>query len=383
MSFEDQVRFDGIFKTVSVQTLWIAVSILPHKLHAAERLPTSPLIAMKRLKVFVSHTEYELASYYSEAGLAGLRAHADVRLNTTGRVLQGLELAQAAQECEIILAHRSSAGSAETFDHCPDLVAFVRAAVDISTIDLASAGTHGILVTRASAGFGTAVAELAISMIFDLARGVSKARTAYMLGAEPVLPKALQVSSCTVGVVGYGVIGRRLVALARGLGMQVLVHDPFADPKELESMAASFDALLTQSDFVVCLAAATPKTRNLFDATAFQRMKTGASFLNLSRGELVDDDALEAALNSGRLRGAGLDVGTAPDQKPAARFLQRADVVAMPHVGGMTAQAREHQTMDTVRQVAALAAGQMPPGAVNAGSASRLARIGFASAVVA
>jgi len=330
-----------------------------------------------RLKAFLTYTDYELASYYSAAGLEKLRSVVDVVMNDTGRVLQGIELAEAAQGCQIILAHRSSHGLSETFKASPDLIAFCRAAVDISTVDIPAASERGILVTRASAGFGTAVSELALAMIFDLARGVSRARHAYALGEEPALAKGLQVSTSTIGIVGFGVIGARLAALASQLGMTVKVSDPFADPTKLGNMAASFDEVLSTSDFVVCLAAATPQTENLFNASAFDRMKQGASFLNLSRGQLVDEDALEAALDRGHLRGAGLDVGRAADQKPSSRFIGRPDVVAMPHVGGMTAEAREHQTMDTVRQISALAAREIPSGSVNLESAYRLERIGI------
>ncbi|WP_326540619.1 NAD(P)-dependent oxidoreductase [Pseudorhodoferax sp.] len=333
---------------------------------------------MSRLNVFLAYTDYELASYYSEAGLAALRRSAEVRHNTSGRVLQGRELAEAAQGCAVILAHRSTPGQAETFAHAPDLVAFLRAAVDISTVDVAAASAHGILVTRATAGFGTAVAELALGMVYDLARGITRARVAYAAGTEPVLPKGLQVGGSALGIVGYGVIGQRLAAMGGALGMRVRVCDPHA--QGLGDMAASFDTVLAESDFVVCLAASRPETHNLFDAAAFARMKPGASFLNLARGELVDEDALEAALDRGALRGAGLDVGRAPDQKPSARFIGRPDVVVMPHVGGMTAQAREHQTQDTVRQVAALAAGEVPPHAVNLAQAHRLARLGIVGA---
>jgi D-3-phosphoglycerate dehydrogenase len=332
---------------------------------------------MGRLKAFLTYTDYELASYYSTAGLEKLNSVVDVVMNETGRVLQGAELVEAAKGCQIILAHRSSNGIAEIFDASPDLVAFCRAAVDISTVDIAAASNQGILVTRASAGFGTAVAELALAMVFDIARGVSRARAAYAFGEEPVLAKGLQVSTSTIGIVGFGTIGARLAALARGLGMTVKVADPYADPAKLDSMAASFEEVLTTSDFVVCLAASTPDTENMFNASAFSRMKKGASFLNLSRGQLVDEDALEDALNRGHLRGAGLDVGRAADQKPSPRFLERADVVVMPHVGGMTAEAREHQTMDTVRQITALANGELPPGSVNADSAYRLERLGI------
>ncbi|HTJ92610.1 MAG TPA: NAD(P)-dependent oxidoreductase [Pararobbsia sp.] len=332
---------------------------------------------MSRLKAFLTYTDYELASYYSVAGLEQIKQHVDVAMNETGIVLQGKALADAAQGCQIILAHRSSHGLADTFDATPDLVAFLRAAVDYSTVDVPAASAHGILVTHASAGFGTAVSEMAIAMIFDLARGVTRARAAYESKQEPSLPKGLQVSSSTIGIVGYGVIGRRLAELAAALGMTVRIFDPYVAQSELGDRAATFTDVLQLSDFVVCLAKATPETQNLFNASVFAQMKRGASFLNLSRGELVDEDALLNALNHGHLRGAGLDVGRAADQKPSPRFIGRPDVVVMPHVGGMTAQAREHQTMDTVRQVIALANGHIPQGALNLDSAHRLARIGI------
>jgi D-3-phosphoglycerate dehydrogenase / 2-oxoglutarate reductase len=332
---------------------------------------------MNKLNAFLTYTDYELASYYSEAGLSALKQHVNVVRNDTGRVLQGRELADAAKGCEIILAHRSSPGLAETFEHAPDLVAFVRAAVDISTVDVESASAHGVLVTQATAGFGTAVAEMAVAMIFDLARGISLARTAYARGEEPVIPKALQVAGSVLGVVGYGVIGRRLAEMGIALGMRVLVYDPYVDASQLGGMAATFGQLLAESDFVVCLAVSTPETENLFDATTFTQMKAGASFLNLSRGQLVDEDALKDCLDSGRLRGAGLDVGRALDQKPSPCFIGRSEVVVMPHVGGMTVQARERQTRDTVAQIAALTEGRVPANAVNLESASRLSRLGI------
>ena len=118
----------------------------------------------------------------------------------------------------------------------------------------------------------------------------------------------------------------------------------------------------------------------MMNAGAFARMRRGACFVNLSRGELVDESALEAALDSGHLAGAAMDVGRAPDQMPSPRLASRPDVLATPHLGGLTPEAAEHQAMDTVRQVAALAEGRMPEGAVNAAEAHRLRRLGIASA---
>ena len=135
--------------------------------------------------------------------------------------------------------------------------------------------------------------------------------------------------------------------------------------------------MLAQSDFVVCLAVATAETENLMNEAAFARMKRGAFFLNPSRGNLVDEAALRAALDSGHLAGAALDVGRAPDQMPTPELAAHPRVVATPHIGGLTPAATLHQAMDTVRQVAALAVGRLPENAVNAEAAHRLARLGI------
>ncbi|WP_111398630.1 NAD(P)-dependent oxidoreductase [Humitalea rosea] len=324
------------------------------------------------LQVFLTHTEEEFAAYYGPAGLAGLLAHARVVRNTTGRVLAGRELAEAAAGCQVIVAHRSAPGNAETFAHAPALLAFLRGAVDISTIDVPAASAVGVLVTRATPGFTDAVAELAIGMMVDLARGVSAAVCAYRAGREPVPPMGMQLTGAMLGIMGYGRIARRLAQMALGIGMRVQVHDPYTPPREPGVAAVSFAEVLASSDVVVCLALSTPETAGLFDAGAFAAMKWGAIFINLSRGELVDEAALEATLDAGHLRGAAMDVGQAPDQRPQPHLARRADVVATPHIGGLTAEARDHQMMDTVHQVAALAAGRMPDGAVNAADARRL-----------
>ena len=103
-------------------------------------------------------------------------------------------------------------------------------------------------------------------------------------------------------------------------------------------------------------------------------MRRGAFFINAARGELVDDRALLAALDSGHLAGCALDVGRAPDQMPAPELARHPRVLATPHIGGLTQPAIEHQAMETVRQLAALLAGELPPGAVNAEHATRWRR---------
>jgi D-3-phosphoglycerate dehydrogenase len=157
--------------------------------------------------------------------------------------------------------------------------------------------------------------------------------------------------------------------------MRVLVYDPYqkaADPR-LEQLA--MPAVLAQSDFVVCLVVANEQTEKLVNATAFAQMKPGAYFLNPSRGGLVDDDALRAALDSGRLAGAALDVGRAPDQMPMPGLARHPRVIATPHTAGLTVPAIEHQSLETVAQAAEILKGRAPKGSVNAEHATRLARL--------
>ena len=117
---------------------------------------------------------------------------------------------------------------------------------------------------------------------------------------------------------------------------------------------------------MVCLAIANEQTENLIGQAALARMQPHAFFINLSRGNLVDEKALAAALREGRIAGAALDVGRAPDQMPTPQLAQLPNVIATPHIGGLTPQAIEHQSSETVRQVAAIIRGEAPVGAVNA-----------------
>jgi D-3-phosphoglycerate dehydrogenase len=123
--------------------------------------------------------------------------------------------------------------------------------------------------------------------------------------------------------------------------------------------------LLAESDHVVCLAIAIEATENLIDAKALAQMRRDAVFINVSRGNLVDEAALAAALKEGRIAGAALDVGRAPDQMPTPALAALPNVIATPHVGGLTPPAIEAQALHTVEQVRALVSGAVPEGAVN------------------
>lgn len=326
------------------------------------------------LRVFVTHNPEDLGAYFGRA-LPQLRAvdGVEVVLNPLDRDLTTPELIEYAAGCHAIVAHRATPGESAVFDASPELLAFLRTAVDISTIDVAAATDNGVLVAHADKSFVPSTAEIALALLLDLARNVSESTIDYRRGEEPPQRPGSQLRGKTAGIVGYGVIARYLADVLRAMGLTVLVADPYTDDAVADGFErATFDDLLSRSDIVLPLAASTPETENLIDADALARMRPGALLVNVSRGELLDEEAVAAALDSGHLGGLAMDVGRAPDQRPSPSLAGRPGVVATPHLGGLTPENADAQAMSSVEQIAAIAAEELPPRAVNTDAATRL-----------
>ena len=314
------------------------------------------------MKILLTHSPEAMKLYYGERALAGLRAVGEVILNSKSSSLEGDALIEAAKDCELIVSYRQSPGPAKVFESLPKLKAFLRCAIDIRNVDVAAASRAGVLVTQASAGFVTSVSEMVFGFMIDLARGVIPATHLYHHNRVPPARMGRELKGSTIGVIGYGQIGREVVRLARAFGMNVLVNDPYA----ADVKSVPLEKLLAESDFVVPLAVATEETENLINEKTIRIMKRGTFLINVSRGNLVDEQALEAALKSGHLGGCAMDVGRAPDQMPMLPLAARPDVIATPHIAGLTVPAIEHQSMETVAQAAEIVKGRAPKGAVNA-----------------
>ena len=323
------------------------------------------------LKVHLTHTPQSRAQYYGARSLSGLQAIAQVKLHESNDALDAAGLIEAARGVDIIVADRLTAGPGEIFPALPKLRAFVRCAVDIRNIDVDAASAAGVLVTRAGPGFVQSVAELALGFMVDLSRGVSRATADYHSARKPEIVMGRQLAGSRLGIIGYGSIGRYLAQIARVLGMEVLIADPFATVSEQGLQHVPLDDLLVRSDFVVCLAVANEQTENLIGQAALARMQPHAFFINLSRGNLVDEAALSAALRENRIAGAAMDVGRALDQMPSPELAKLPNVIATPHIGGLTPPAIESQSLETVRQVEQIIAGEVLLGAVNANSWTR------------
>ncbi len=317
------------------------------------------------MKLLLTHVPQARQQYYGVRALARLQALVEVSLHEGMIPLDPAGVIAAAADVDFIIADRATPVPATIFAALPKLKVVMRSAVDIRNIDVAAASRSGVLVTHAEAGFVPSVVELTVGLLVDLSRGMSRAITAYHEGRKPEIKVGRQLSGSTVGIIGYGRISRALAPVLAALGMKVTVSDPYAQVDDRRFTKLAMGELMAGADYVICLAIANEETENLLDAAAFARMKPDAFFINMSRGNLVDEAALAKALSEGRLAGAAMDVGRAPDQMPSPELARLPNVIATPHIGGLTPPASESQALDTVAQVEALVKGELPPGAAN------------------
>jgi D-3-phosphoglycerate dehydrogenase / 2-oxoglutarate reductase len=323
-------------------------------------------------RVLVTHSQDRLDEYFGPRALDQLHGFAEVRLNETTQDPSGQQLVDLAQDCDVVIAYRQTAFDAQTIAAMPSVKALVRCAVDIRTIDVSAASANGILVTQASASFMPSVSEWVLAVMIDLARGISQSYLQYQAGKVPVPSMGRELRGSTLGLIGYGQISRHLAPIAQSLGMRVVVHDPYAPIMPTGPQAMPLALMLAASDFVVCLAKATPETENLMDAKRFAQMKPNSFFINASRGNLVNEIDLLEALNKGLLDGVAMDVGRDVDQTPSLVLAKHPRVLATRHIGGFTWPAIEQQSLETVQQTSAILQGRVPAGSVNAEYAKRL-----------
>jgi D-3-phosphoglycerate dehydrogenase len=319
------------------------------------------------MRVLLTHNRDLLKHFYGSRAVEQLKAlPIELIMNDSDEPLRGDALVEAAEGCEVVISDRLAAGPREVFGRLKDVKTFIRCAVDIRNIDIDAASDANILICRCSSGYADSVGEHAIALMLDLARGITRDAERYHKGeAKQPMVFGKQLAGAHVGVIGYGSIGKRIVELALAFNMKVSVYDPYARIGHGAVDVASLDEVLSQPDFVVCAAYATPETNRMMNASAFAKMRRDAYFINISRGILVNEDDLEAALVSGTIAGAGLDVGDGTDEQPSLRLARLPNVIATPHSAALMPEPSEHQALETVEQVKAILAGRLPIHAVN------------------
>jgi D-3-phosphoglycerate dehydrogenase / 2-oxoglutarate reductase len=250
------------------------------------------------------------------------------------------------------------------------LVVIGRAGVGLNNVDVAAATRARVLVTSTPDQNAISVAELAIGLILSLARKIPTADTDTRLGNwNRMQYLGVELYGKTLGIVGAGRTGFLTARRAQAFGMKIIAYDPFLSKdnillSELNAELAPLDDLLKRSDVVSCHLPATPESEGLFNAARFALMKRGALFINTSRGEVVAEDALITALESGALGGAALDVrATEPPTRGKLETLP--NVILMPHVAAFTHEAQDRVTQAICEDVARVLEGKPAINAVN------------------
>jgi D-3-phosphoglycerate dehydrogenase len=244
-----------------------------------------------------------------------------------------------------------------------------RAGVGVDNIDVDAATRRGILVVNAPDGNSIAAAEHAIAMMMALARHIPQADASLLERKwERKRFVGVEVTGKTLGVVGMGRIGRTVARMGRGLGMDVVAYDPYVSgdlAERLGVVLCDLDGLLARADFITVHVPLTPATRDLIGERELALVKPSARLINCARGGVVNEDALQEALEAGRLAGAAIDVFVhePPFDSP---LLDNPRVVVTPHLGASTREAQVAVAFDVARQVVDVLAGRPAAHPVNA-----------------
>lgn len=259
---------------------------------------------------------------------------------------------------------------AELLARCPQLLCVSSSGAGYDTVDVAACTAAGIVVVNQSGGNAPSVAEHTFGLILGLSRrmveGDRRLRRETGYSREDVMGHEIQGK--TLGLVGIGHIGKRVAALGKAFGMEVIATDPLLTAEEITRRGArpvSFAELLAQSDIVSLHCPRDAGTLKMMNADAFARMKKGAIFITTARGGIHDEAALVQALQSGHLAGAGLDVW---DQEPPPLdhpLLAMDNVFGTFHTAGVTHEARRNVAAIAADQIAAVLAGERPPRLIN------------------
>lgn len=251
-------------------------------------------------------------------------------------------------------------------NHCPRLKGVSSSGAGYDTIDVAACQARQITVVNQAGGNANSVAEMALGLLLAVSRKIVESDRV-LVAQHASSREALmghEVAGKTLGLIGIGHIGRRFAQIATALGINVLAYDPYLTSQDIDERQAqpvSLDTLLAQADIVSLHCPLNNDTRNMFNADRFRAMKPGAIFISTARGGIHNEADLHAALNSGHLAGAGLDVWR--QEPPAADnpLLGHPGVVATFHTAGVSHEGRHNVARMAAGQILLMAEGKTPP----------------------
>ncbi len=311
-------------------------------------------------------TRVLVAEKIGDSGIDLLREHFDVDVRTDWAD-GGLE--EAIGDYDGILIRSATKLTAEVLAHASRLKAIGRAGVGVDNVDVPAATKRGIIVANAPQSNVVTAAEHTLALLLALARNVPQAHAALVAGRwDRSKYSGVELMDKTLGILGFGRIGQLVAHRAQGFGMHVIAFDPFVSGERYREMgvekAESSDDVYAAADFLTLHLPKTPETEGWLDAEALAKCKDGVRILNVARGPLIVDEDLKAALDSGKVGGAALDVFRAEPITEHPLF-GYPNVVVTPHLGASTAEATDRAGFQAAEQVVAALTGGSVTTAVN------------------
>lgn len=345
-----------------------------------QTLQNAPLIPSKNICRFRSLSPQAVASdvqakptvlvaeKLGEGGLELLRSEANVDCSYN---LSQEELCTKISLCDALIVRSGTKVTREVFESSRGRLKVVgRAGVGIDNVDLQAATEFGCLVVNAPTANTVAAAEHGIALIASMARNVPQA-DASMKAGKWQRNKFVGVSLVgkTLAVMGFGKVGTEVARRAKGLGMHVIAHDPYAPADRARAIGVdlvSFEEAITVADFLSLHMPLTPSTDKIFNDETFSKMKKGARIVNVARGGVIDEDALVKALDAGIVAQAALDVFTVEPPEKDNKLVNHEKVIVTPHLGASTMEAQEGVAVEIAEAVVGALKGELAATAVNA-----------------
>jgi D-3-phosphoglycerate dehydrogenase len=298
----------------------------------------------------------------AEAGIQLLRERFDVDIDGSA------PLDERIGDYDAIVIRSGTQLTADLLERAERLKVVGRAGVGVDNVDIDAATRRGIIVANAPESTVVSAAEHSIGLLVALARHIPQAHAALKQGRwERSAHGGIELEGKTLGILGFGRVGQQVARRALGLGMRVVANDPFVSKDRFRELGAERvetpEEVLAVAEFLTLHLPLTPETTRMLDAEAIARLPDGARLVNAARGELVDEEALLAALRSGKLAGAALDVfSVEPYSGP---LLELDNVVVTPHLAASTEEAQDRAGLIVAEQVAAALEGELVTNAVN------------------
>jgi D-3-phosphoglycerate dehydrogenase / 2-oxoglutarate reductase len=318
---------------------------LHHRGAIAGSKPTDYTVCQRAMKIVI-------ADGLPDAAIEPLRRadwHIDARQGRTAA-----ELAADLADADALIVRSATKVTSALIEGAPRLRVIARAGTGVDNVDVRAATARGIVVMNAPGANSVSVAEHAIGLMLSLARPVPGADASMKAGRwEKAKFGGAEVRSKTLGLVGLGKVGQEVASRAHAFEMKVVAHDPFISQEVAGALGVellSLDELCARADYISLHLPALPSTRHIFDARRLAACKRGVRILNTARGELIDENALADAIDSGHVGGAGIDVF---ETEPPTdwRLAKMPQVVATPHIAASTREAQAQVAEETAAAV--------------------------------